>query len=419
MKNILIIHLPNPSRKMHFQQAKVYGAALYLMMENPTWELEYVDHVVCANVRNIEEAVQNARALSQKVAIDGVVTFVEHAVPTAAAVAEALGLPFISQEAAYKSRNKYEMRQQYEAFGIKCPQYALVDSVDEARAFTEQAGYPVVVKPIIGGGSLAVLKINNEKELRAHFERMKLSVWETFKEDAVYPRAWSACGGKMLIEEYIKGIEISVESLTYEDVTEVLAIHDKQMPEESNFFPEVMFSTPTSFPRSIEEKVIQATRTANKALGIHCGATHTEYRITDDNELYIIETGARIGGGPIFLSVLNSTRINMIHKIMDVALGINPKIKKNQPKPIAFYQHFIDADGVVDEVDVAGIERIHQNPNLIELHIYRRKGDRIISEKRTLAHAHVIAKGETVELALKNVYEMAQNIHFRLTEGQI
>ena len=66
-KNILVVNLSNPSRKKHFQELKKYGINLILMMEDPTWELDYSDMYFKANVRDIEESVKRAKEINEKI----------------------------------------------------------------------------------------------------------------------------------------------------------------------------------------------------------------------------------------------------------------------------------------------------------------------------------------------------------------
>lgn len=150
-KNILVVNLSNPSRKKHFQELKKYGVNLILLMEDPSWELDYVDKFYKANVRNIEESVQRAKEINNEIKIDGVISIVEHAVPTAAAIAKELNLTYITPETAFRARNKYEMKESYRKNGIKVTDYELISELNEAISFADRIGYPIILKPIIGG----------------------------------------------------------------------------------------------------------------------------------------------------------------------------------------------------------------------------------------------------------------------------
>ncbi len=415
-KNILVVNLSNPSRKKHFQELKKYGINFILLMEDPSWELDYCDMYFKANVRNIEESVAKAKEINKLVHIDGVISIVEHAVPTAAAIAKELGLTYISTETAYRARNKYEMKNAYKKFGVKVANYKLISTLEEALEFSNNQGYPVIIKSIIGGGSICVLKINNEEELRNNFDKLKKEIIDIYSIDSIYEETVKKYGDRVvLIEEYIDGIEMSVESINFNGNTDVIAIHEKEMFDGINIFPEAYFCTPASFPQNIQQHIIETTKKSNKALGINYGLTHTEYRLTKNNELYIIETGARMGGGPIFESVLNSTGVNMMHALLDICLGKEPHYQKNKvQKPIASYLYYslIDSDCKIIDMHYEDLQDVINHPNMIKLYLYRKKGDIIKKSHQTMSHSHMSVTGDTRSDAIKLTHELAEKFHF-------
>ena len=420
IKNILVVNLSNPSRKKHFQELKKYGINMILMMEDPSWELDYCDMFFKANTRNIKESVAKAKEINEMIHIDGVIAIVEHAVPTAAAIAAELGLTYISVETAFRARNKYEMKNAYRANGVKVADYELISTLDEALEFANKKGYPVIIKPIIGGGSICVLKINSEQELRDNFDKTKKEIIDIYGIDSIFEETVEKYGDRVvLIEEYIDGTEMSVESVNFNGETDVIAIHEKEMFDEINIFPEAYFCTPPSFEQQIQQHIIDTTKKSNKALGINYGLTHTEYRLTKDNELYIIETGARMGGGPIFESALNSTGVNMMHALLDISLGKKPEYKKNEvQKPIASYLYYslIDKDCKIKDMHYEDLQDVINHPNMIKLYLYRKPGDIIRKSHQTMSHSHMSVTGETREAAIKLTHELASKFHFDMEE---
>ncbi len=416
LKNILVVNLSNPSRKKHFEELKKYGINFILMMDDPSWELDYCDMYFKANVRNIKESVEKTKEINKIVHIDGVIAIVEHAVPTAAAIAEELGLTYISTETAFRARNKYEMKKAYSKTDVKVANYELISSLDEALSFAKKQGYPVIIKPIIGGGSICVLKINDEEELKNNFDKVKKEIIDIYSVDSIYDQTIKKYEDKVvLIEEYIDGTEMSVESINYNGETDVIAIHEKEMFSEINVFPEAYFCTPASFPQNIQQEIIDMTKKTNKALGINYGLTHTEYRLTKNNELYIIETGARMGGGPIFESALNSTGVNMMHALLDISLGKKPEYKKNKTqKPIASYLYYtlIEHDSKILDMHYEDLQDVINHPNLIKLYLYRKKGDIIQKSHQTMSHSHMSVTGNTREEAIKLTHELSKKFHF-------
>ena len=394
--SILILHTSNASRRKHFAAAREYarqhGERLLLIVRNPTWETGYVDRVAAADTSDIEQTVRAAKdlAASENEAIRGVAAFVEHSIPAAAAVAAALGLPFVDPHTAHAARDKYAMRTAFAGAGVPQPDFGLARSEAEALAEAARIGYPLVLKPLIGGGSMYVRRVDNDAELTEHFEMIRRGAWDGFDYDPLYRSAKREYRGGLLIESYVPGGEVSVESLVIDGQTEVLAIHDKPLPMNGPYFEEVFYATPSELPGPALARIMELTAAAHKELGITIGATHTEFRVRPDQDPMILETAARLGGGPIYRSVLLSTGVDMVHAVLDLALGRRPGIRVAEPPaPTGFYLFFADRAGTIKAVH--GIEEAAADPRVHEIDLYRKVGDRVdVPPHVWQAHGHVI-----------------------------
>lgn len=90
---------------------------------------------------------------------------------------------------------KSKMKEVYKSVGLNAARYCLVDTFENALAFIEQVGYPIVVKPDNGVGASSTYKLKNQSELEYFFAT---------KDNRVY-----------IMEEYING---HVE--TYDGITD-------------------------------------------------------------------------------------------------------------------------------------------------------------------------------------------------------
>ncbi len=104
--------------------------------------------------------------------IDRVVCMWEPGVVLAARMREALGVPGMEIEQAIWFRDKDVMKQRMRAAGIRCARHARASSAREARAACEQVGYPAIVKPIAGAGSMDTFKVNDAAELELAIARL-------------------------------------------------------------------------------------------------------------------------------------------------------------------------------------------------------------------------------------------------------
>ncbi len=207
--------------------------------------------------------------------INGITTIAtDIAIPTVSYVAEALGLIANSCKSALVSTNKALMRERFQKHHIVSPKH-IVTSVDDVQ----NINYPMIVKPVDRSGSRGVTKVSKKEDL--------LMAIRNAKEQSL--------SNEVIIEEFIEGSEISVECISWKGEHFLLAITDKVTTGEPNFV-ELAHHQPASLSPNFQTLVKNETFRALDALDIQFGASHTEFKITNKGELYIIEVGARMGG---------------------------------------------------------------------------------------------------------------------------
>lgn len=394
--SILILHKKNLSRRRHLAQAQQYaaehGERLLLVMKDPTWEEAFADRVAVADTSSIEETVAAVRELaaSESEPITAVASFAEAAVPAVARLAAELGLRGVSERSARLARDKHAMRLAFAAApDVPQPRFGLARTLDEARAVAERTGYPLVLKPVLGTGSMYVRSVDDEGGLREHFDFLLRGAWKGFESDPLYREAYEEHRGALLIEEFVGGPEICVESLVVDGETHVLAIHDKPLPTGPTF-EEVYACTPTRLPGAVVARVVEATEAVHAALDIHTGASHVEFRLRGGEQPVILEAAARMGGGPIYRSVMLSTGVDMVRAVLDIASGREPVIRPKEPAtPVGFWNIFPDRAGALTAVH--GVAEAEADPRADEIAIYRSIGEHLAVPPQTFqGHGHLI-----------------------------
>ena len=176
--------------------------------------------------------------------------------------------------------------------------------------------YPIIVKPTDRSGSRGVEKVMRIENLQEAIDR---ACKESFQQKAV-------------IEEFVEGREISVESISFKGKHYILQITDK-VTTEAPFFVELEHHQPSSLPEDIKNKVKAIVLNALEALHIQYGASHSELKITKDGNIRVIEIGARMGGDFIGSDLVNlSTGYDFLKGVIDVAFGEfeEPKLLENK-----------------------------------------------------------------------------------------
>ena len=236
--------------------------------------------------------------------IDGITTIASDvATLTVCYVAEQMGLVGNPDKYSQTTTNKFLMRQCFMEHCIPSPNFC-----ESNGTVPETVGsflFPVIVKPTDRSGSRGVEKVEEESELKVAIER---ACAESFQKKAV-------------IEEFVEGREISVESISFKGKHYILQITDK-VTTEAPFFVELEHHQPSSLPEDIKSQVKEIVLHALDALHIQYGASHSELKITEDGDIRVIEIGARMGGDFIGSDLVKlSTGYDFLKGVIEVALG--------------------------------------------------------------------------------------------------
>lgn len=183
-------------------------------------------------------------------------------------------------------KNKSTMKDYYKQCDVKTARWIFPTSLEVAKEFIQQVGYPVIVKPDDGVGANATWKIRNEQELE-NFFRLHIDV-------------------PYIMEEFITGEIWSYDGLVDQNnniVFRSVNVYKTQVIDVLNAQAENYFYSLRDIPEDIETigaKVIHA-------FNIKARFFHTEYfRMTEDKEglgkkgdLIGLEVNMRTPGGYI------------------------------------------------------------------------------------------------------------------------
>jgi biotin carboxylase len=254
----------------------------------------------------------------KEIGIDGITSIAsDAAVPTICYVAEHLNLISNSYSGALIATNKFLMRQRFTEYNVSSPLFAIAQDGFAGDNFR----FPVIVKPTDRSGSRGVMKVEKKEDLLSAIERAKQ---EAFSKQAI-------------VEEFVTGWEISVETISWKGKHYILTLTDKVTTGEP-YFVELEHHQPSQLSAEIQQKVRAEVTKALDALEVHYGASHTELKITDSGEVFMIEVGARMGGDFIGSDLTQlSTGYDFVKGVIDVALGTFEEPSFAEPKYSGVY----------------------------------------------------------------------------------
>lgn len=126
--------------------------------------LDDYEHV--PNTANAEQVTEAVRRVQRRGPwVDRLESTIEALMYAAAAAREHTGIPGLTQEQVTLCRDKFVMKQFLRARGIPCARNAVVSTLAEARAFVADVGFPVVLKPRDGAGSMSTYRIDDDGAL--------------------------------------------------------------------------------------------------------------------------------------------------------------------------------------------------------------------------------------------------------------
>lgn len=211
---------------------------------------------------------------------------------------ERLGIAGLPVETAHNFRDKARMKDILRAAGVPCARHALAESVGEAKAFAARVGYPVVVKPPAGAGSVATFRATTDAEL-----------------DAALAAAPPAAGDPVLLEEFVVGEEHSLETISL-DGRAVWHSLTRYYPTPLDAVRNPWIQWCVVLPREVDDTRYDDIRrvgaAALVALGMTTGLTHMEWFRRRDGSLAVSEVAARPPGAQITTLVSRSTDTDFV-----------------------------------------------------------------------------------------------------------
>lgn len=297
--------------------------------------------------------------------IDGILAYAsDPAAPTAAYVAEKLGLPGNPYKSVEILCNKDLFRKFLAEHDFCTPKAKGYGSVAEATDGLKAGSFsfPVVVKPVDSSGSKGVSRINSIDEV---------------KEKLEYAMSFSR-SKRIIIEEWVEkyGYQIAGDGLSIDGklVFRYFA-NDHFDPKCVNPFVPISASFPYNMPEEVQNKIHDTIQRLLTELGMRTCTYNFDMRIDKDYNVYLMEVAPRDGGNYIPDVIRYATGVDLVECSVKAAMGDPIELlADHDPKGFwAYYAVHSYEDGVLDEVKV----RDDVKPMIIENHLIKHPGDHI------------------------------------------
>ena len=252
---------------------------------------------------------------------DGVLTFWEESVPTAARVAAALGLPGNPPDAVDSARSKVRTRELSAELGLPTPKAQRVRSLDELFAAAGHVGFPAVVKPEFGAKAMGCVRVDDLAGLPDVYSLVRDVV--TAEYDVIF-----RSGNDLLLEEYLDGVEFDVDLVMQEGKCRFSSV-SQNWPTAEPSFQETGLHCPADHDRKAVKRLVDLCIDTVRGFGFRTGVLHVEGKCTTRGPR-IVEVNARMGGGRIWEIVQAVWGVDLVEAHLEASLGLPVTVKASR-----------------------------------------------------------------------------------------
>ena len=382
------------------QKAKEMGLSVVAVDMNPK-AIGFSEEGVIAEVISTID-IKSVVECASKHCVDGVMTLAsDMPMRTVAAVAKELNLVGISDDTALKATNKAMMRQALKEGNVPIPKFFRVSTSEEYFEAVKHFDGAFIVKPADNSGSRGIYLVRNLSNSK--------EITEAYRHSKTYSRS-----GDVVVEEYMIGPEVSVETLTVDGVCHVIQITDK-ITTGAPHFVEMGHSQPTRLSSETADQIKEVAIAANKAIGITNGPSHTEIIVTAEGPK-IVELGARLGGDCITTHLVPlSTGVNMVECCIRIALGEKPDITPKFERGSAI-KYFQSKHGLI--TDITGVLDAQKSNGVAQVSVVHNTGEYITEIKSSSDRVgFIVAFGKNASEALLNCENALSLINVKIEES--
>jgi len=275
-----------------------------------------VDVHLVDNVQDVEQVRRTTMRILGERELHRVLAPFELSVPVAGYLRSYFGLPGLGFETANLFANKYLMKRRAAAAGLPGTAFRVAYTLADVPSKADELGWPVVIKPVIGGGGLDVV-VFDSPDAFAHF---------CASPDA---EPITRLTVPLIVEQYVElEAEYNCNGIVHDgDVVFAAALRYPLpllgCPAEFN----ASYTLPPGHPDRAEILDLHA-RTVH-VFGLRSGVTHMELFKTRDG-LLVGEIACRPSGGGIPEGIQLQYGVDIWRAFRETSLGLKPEVRPTE-----------------------------------------------------------------------------------------
>lgn len=404
-KWIFFVGKPYPQAyKLEVFQSSDYKIGVFVDKNLKLSHRENYDKVIEVDFLS-EETLSNT--VPQNIQVDGLVSTYENYVVAKSRLAQMFDVPSPSIESATKSTDKYLMRLAFEQEDPTInPRFELVSSKAVLIESARKLNYPLILKPTNLVKSLLVIRCNDEAELLKDYEYASEKINDLYTRQRIYGRQ-----PQFILEECVIGKTCSIAAFVdsngqphfCEGIVSLTNAQDIGI--DDNYIYRRLL--PAEFNETLRAKMFETAHKGIKALQMTSTPAHVEI-IYNDNEVKLIEIGARIGGyRPRMYSI--SYGIDLIAQELRLALDEKPDLSGNFKVHCAVFELFPETEGRFQ-----GMEGLVDQPSFRYFSVKAKPGQLVGPSKAGYRAAAIVIADDQDEKIFSRLCEQVDSLRVRV-----
>jgi biotin carboxylase len=322
-------------------------------------------------------------ARADRASLAGIMTVRDRFVEAVSEVAAELGLPFTDGRAVATCRNKDRTRAVMSDLGLLNARHRVAKTFEDARDFCRSAGFPVVLKPSKGSGSAGVRLCADEAELARAFP-------ELLRDCAVM-------GESVLVEEFVPGPVVGVESVTFQGRTKVLGILDRGVAGPHPNFSATSWTFPAPLAPEIDKQLRETATRILDHIGYRLGFSHMEFVLGAHGPVPG-EVNARMIGVNVARLMTTTLGVDVLGIMVDLFTGgdLQWLFDRELAPRQAMTELAVKPDRNGKVTRVAGVELARRYPGVVSVLDGLQAGDEVVDRHNLLTFgARIFTCGDT------------------------
>jgi biotin carboxylase len=366
----------------------------------------HADSILIADADGADETSAAVERFNRKIRrVDGAISMIAGQPMTLASVTQRLGLSGPSQKTTRLACDKLALKNALKDAGIPVPWFAAAETPQALARIVIEHGRDLVIKPVDSRDGRGVQRLASVADMERAF---------------AVARSHSLTG-RVMVERYLDGLQISAQSLVIDGQCATPSLFDRNFEYLDRYAPCFIqngWQLPSALPECIRQEARLLLAGAANAFGIVRGAVRTDL-VVHEGRPYVLDLNTVISADCFCArEIVLSTGVDFMGAAIRLAVGDAVSFDELEPRnatPVVQRCIFPEPGRIVS---IAGIDEARAVPGVTDIVVTARLGDIVPrSDDKRPSACMLLATAATADGALATANDALTRIRI-VTEPQ-